>query len=199
MSAGLDATEAPVIFSHSAARALVDHPRNVPDSILRRLDANGGMVMVTFVPAFVSAEAAAVDLRRMPREKELKLTVPDTAERRKALEAWNRENPEPRATLAQVADHIEHIRQVAGSDHVGIGSDFDGIDRVPIGLEDVSHFPDLFAELVRRGWSDDDLKKLAGRNLLRVLHQAETVAQRLQREREPSTKTIEELDHADSR
>ena len=196
MSAALDMAQAPVIFSHSAARALVDHPRNVPDSILRRLPANGGIVMVTFVPAFVSPDAAVVDLQRMAREKELLRTVTDTAERRRALEAWDAAHPEPRATLAQVADHIEHVREVAGSDHVGIGSDFDGIERVPIGLEDVSRFPDLFAELARRGWSDGDMAKLAGRNLLRVLHQAEAAAKRLQREQPASTKTIDDLDRA---
>jgi len=120
--------------------------------------------------------------------------VPDSVERHRQMDAWESAHPAPSATLAQVADHIEHVRQVAGVDHVGIGSDFDGIDHVPLGLEDVSKFPDLFAELIRRGWDDADLKKLAGQNLLRALRQAERTATRLQREREPSTRTIEELD-----
>jgi len=176
MNAALDVAQAPVIFSHAAARALVDHPRNVPDSILVRVRANGGIVMVTFVPAFVSGKVAAFEAGRDAEEKRLAGAVADTAARRRALEAWDAANPRPRATLAQVADHIQHVRDVAGVDHVGIGSDFDGIDIVPIGLEDVSKFPDLLAELARRGWNDDDLAKLAGGNLLRVLRAAEAAA-----------------------
>jgi membrane dipeptidase len=176
MSAALDVTRAPLIFSHAGARALVDHPRNVPDAILERVRANRGIVMVTFVPPFVSSEAAAFEQRREAEEKRLAASVADAAERRRALEAWDAANPRPRATLAQVADHIEHVRDVAGADHVGIGSDLDGIDHVPVGLEDVSKFPDLLAELARRSWSDEDLAKLAGGNLLRVLREAEVVA-----------------------
>src|SRR6476619_724606 len=194
MSDALDGSEAPVIFSHSSARALVDHPRNVPDSILARLPKNGGVVMVTFVPSFVSNELKIWEATGDSTRKTLRATVPDTAEARRQWEEWEAAHPPPAATLAQVADHIEHVRQVAGVDHVGIGSDFDGVDYTPVGLEDVSKFPDLFAELIRRGWSDGDLKKLAGQNLLRVLRQAEATAARLQREREPSTRTIEQLD-----
>ena len=169
----------------------------MPDSILARLPKNGGVVMVTFVPQFVSTEVQGLGGRRPRRSaKALKAAVTDTAEQKRRVEEWQAAHPPPSATLAQVADHIEHVRKVAGVDHVGIGSDFDGIDYVPVGLEDVSKFPELFAELIRRGWSDADLKKLAGQNLLRALRGAERTAARLQREREPSTATIEQLDGA---
>ncbi len=196
MSNVLDIAESPVIFSHSSARALVDHKRNVPDSILARLPQNGGVVMVTFVQAFVSEERRIAEDAQDSAIAALSKSVADTAERHRQFDAWNAAHPLPRATITMVADHIEHVRKIAGVDHVGIGSDFDGMGLGPIGLEDVSKFPALFAELIRRGWSDADLKKLAGENLLRVLRQAEATAARLQKERPASTATILELDGA---
>ncbi|MGD2071558.1 MAG: dipeptidase [Gemmatimonadota bacterium] len=191
----LDVAEAPVIWSHASARAIVDHVRNVPDDVLRRLPDNGGVVMVTFVPSFVGVEHAAWSAREDERRSELEARWGEDDPRvDEAMETWLEANPAVPARLPEVADHIEHIRDVAGVDHVGIGGDFDGITRVIEGLEDVSTYPALFAELARRGWTEAELRKLAGENVLRVLRDAERVARTLQRLRPPSIASIEEVD-----
>lgn len=195
MRDALDTAEAPLIFSHSSARALADHPRNVPDHILARMPKNGGVVMVTYVPAFVSAEAAAWGIGERAA---LQAAGADPQAIKAATLAYEQaRGPRPKASLRQVADHIDHVAKIAGKDHVGLAADYGGAP-MPVGLEDVATYPALFAELIKRGWSDADLKKLAGLNLIRTLREAEAVAARLQKTRKPSTATIEQLDRKKS-
>ncbi len=199
MAQVLRTSEAPVMYSHSSARALGEHRRNVPDAILRMLPQNGGIVMVNFYCDFVDSArirffrertAALAPMRDAARASG------DTAGFRRAAEQWDASHPAPVPTVATVADHVEHIRDIAGVDHVGYGSDFDGIDCAPTGLGDVSQFPALTAELLRRGWTDADVKKVIGLNMLRVMRGVEAAARRAQASRPPSTATIAQMDSA---
>jgi membrane dipeptidase len=197
MRQAIDVSEAPVVFSHSSARALCDVPRNVPDEILELVGRTGGVVMVTFVPSFLVAEGAEYGRTAWAQVRRLRAEHPgDPDVVRTAMDAWFEANPGPPATLADVADHVDHVREVAGKDHVGIGSDFDGAQTMPEGLEDVSRYPALFEELASRGYPDEDLLKIAGQNLLRVMREVEHTAARLRAERPPLKATIEQLDGA---
>ena len=197
MRDALDTAEGPLIFSHSSALAICDHPRNVPDEILARLPANGGTCMVNFVPAFVSQACRdwergfAEDAKR--RGFDFK-NVPGRGQAKELRQEWIAKHPRPAVKLAEVADHVEHVREVAGVDHVGIGSDYDGVDWLPEGLEDTSTYPALIAELLRRGWSEEDCGKLASGNIIRTLRAAEETARGLSASRGPSRSRIEDLD-----
>lgn len=196
MRDALRVSEVPVVFSHSSARAVCDSPRNAPDDVLESLRDNGGVCMVTFVPKFVNPAAAAWHQRAVEEAASQGIRQADAAAFSPFYRDYRHRNPEPRATLEDVVRHCEHLREVAGIDHVGVGGDYDGVEVLPEGMGDVTAYPRLLTALAERGWSDDDLAKLTSGNILRVMRDAEAGARALQAERGPSLATFEQLDRA---